>query len=362
MESVLLQSPTQTPPSFKPFHLTLQNGRSFRGLGPSYQSDLKAGEVVFTTGMAGYPETLTDPSYCGQIVTFTYPLIGNYGVPDKKYWESEKIHAKGVIVNELCEHWDHWQGTESLLQWLKKEKVPIITGIDTRAVTKTLRQEGTLLGAIHTEQSPPQSYQDPHNEHLVAQVSIKEKRTYGRGKKVIVALDCGMKENIVRSLINDNVTLHRVPYNYDFTHEPYDGLFISNGPGNPERCIETIPLIQSAFKKGKPIFGICLGTQLLALAAGAKTYKLPFGHRGHNQPCLEIESGRCFITSQNHGYAIKEDTLPDDWKVTFRNLNDQSIEGIAHKTHPFFAVQFHPEACPGPTDTAALFQQFYEML
>ncbi len=347
-----------------PSQLVLKNGERFSGQSPEWDCGTFYGEIVFTTGMTGYPESLTDPSYAGQILCFTYPLIGNYGVPPKKLWESVKIHARGVIVSETCENWNHYQGDQSLVDWLKSQNVPLITRIDTRAVTKILRASGTMLGAITTENKRKFHFEDPNKEHLVSQVSIDQPKSYNDDKKnkVIYAIDCGMKENIARSLVELPVTVHRVPYNYDFTEKPYDGVFISNGPGDPTMCPETVEIVRKAMKKKKPIFGICLGVQILSLAAGAKTYKLPFGHRGHNQPCIEISSKKCYITSQNHGYAVDNTSLPKGWQVTYRNLNDESVAGISHKTHPFFAVQFHPEATPGPTDTHWLFEKFYEML
>ncbi len=344
--------------------LFLENGQTFDGFSPLWDEGTFSGEVVFTTGMTGYPESLTDPSYAGQILCFTYPLIGNYGVPPIEKWESSKIHARGVVVSETCQGWSHHEGTLSFVEWLKAQKVPLLMGVDTRALTKALRTTGTMRGAINSESSNDLSFLDFDPEDLVALVSPKEAKTYNSesGKKIIYALDCGMKENIIRALVGYPITIHRVPYNYDFTDQPFDGVFISNGPGDPLHCKETIAIIRKAMKKNKPIFGICLGIQLLSLAAGAKTYKLPFGHRGHNQPCMELKGQRCYITSQNHGYAVDENSLPEEWEVTFRHLNDGSVAGIAHKTLPYFAVQFHPEATPGPTDTQWLFEKFYALL
>lgn len=350
-------------PKFVPSKVILENGETFSGFSPEWDQGTFHGEVVFTTGMTGYPESLTDPSFAGQLLTFTYPLIGNYGVPDKEYWESSRIHARGVIVSEACHAWSHHRSLFSLAEWLKEQNVPLITGIDTRALTKMLREAGTMLGAITTEEEKKHQFADPNREHLVKQVSIAGTQTYNPGKKkVIYALDCGMKENIARSLAKLPATVHRVPFNYDFTEHDYDGLFISNGPGDPVQCSETIEIIRKAMAKGKPIFGICLGIQLLSLAAGARTYKLPYGHRGHNQPCIAIDTEECVVTSQNHGFAVDENSLPREWKVTYKNLNDGSVAGIRHSQKPFFAVQFHPEATPGPTDTEWLFQTFYDML
>lgn len=333
--------------------LVLKNGCTYSGQAPEWQTEPAFGEVVFTTGMTGYPESLTDPSYTGQILVFTYPLIGNYGVPSPKEWESEKIHAAGVVISEVCQ--DH-----SLLEWLKTQKISALLGVDTRALTKELRSAGTMLGAITLE--PKKVYTFQEMTHPVSRAACKEIRTYNSEKKVVIAIDCGMKENIIRNLSKLPITVKRVPFDYDFTEEHYDGVFISNGPGDPTDCTTTIEILKKVFQKEKPVFGICLGTQLMALASGAKTYKLPFGHRGHNQPCIELASRKCFITSQNHGYAIDEMSLSSEWEVSFKNLNDGSVEGIRHKTKPFFSVQFHPEAAPGPTDTTWLFNQFYQLL
>lgn len=343
-------------------YLTLQSGQLFEGMSPEWVQGHFFGEVVFTTGMTGYFESLTDPSFAGQILVFTYPLMGNYGVPAPELWESEKIHAAGVVVNEACVQWSHSLGKWSLLDWLKEQRIPAIVGIDTRHLTKLLREKGVVLGAITTDPKTVAHFIDPNKAHLVDQVSVKAKAVQGtKGKKVIV-VDCGMKTNILRSLKEFPVELHRVPHHYDYTKEEYDGVFISNGPGDPEVCQETIKHLKKALEKQKPIFGICLGAQLLALAAGAKTYKLRYGHRGHNQPCMDTDTGKCYITSQNHGYAIDHTTLPSEWKVTFKNLNDSTVEGIAHRKLPYFAVQFHPEAAPGPVDTAWLFEKFYATL
>lgn len=347
----------------QPAQLILENGAAFKGYSPSWQEGNYYGEVVFTTGMTGYPESLTDPSYAGQMLAFTYPLIGNYGVPKADRWESAQIHARGVIVSEACQNWSHFEGACSFLEWLRIQKVPLIGNIDTRALTKMLRSSGTMRGAIVREKANFLAFS--HEEHLVAKVSLPQATMYNQRQghsKMIVVVDCGIKENIIRSLSRFPITIKRVPYNYDYTQEPYDGIFLSNGPGDPTHCIATIDILGKAMKKDKPIFGICLGTQLMALAAGGKTYKLQYGHRGQNQPCVDIQTKRCYITSQNHGYAVDENSLPKSWKATFKNLNDGSLEGIAHETKPFFSVQFHPEATPGPTDTLWLFEKFYNML
>lgn len=342
-------------------YLTLENGECFEGVLPDEKTTECSGEVVFTTGMCGYYESLTDPSFTGQILVFTYPLIGNYGVPASEHWESDKIQVSGVVVSSCCEGWSHYRGLHSLMEWLKQAGIPILTDVDTRALTKTLRKAGTLLGAISVKRDA-HSFIDPNKQNLVERVSRKQKEVYGSGKYRVILVDCGIKQSMVRQLQKFPIELVRVPFDYDYTNEPFDGVFYSNGPGDPSVCQASIAIMQKAMKKGKPIYGVCLGNQLMALAAGAKTYKLPFGHRGQNQPCMQLETGKCFITSQNHGFAVDETTLPSGWRVTFRNLNDQSVEGIAHATLPFSAVQFHPEAKPGPTDTNWFFERFYQCL
>lgn len=340
----------------QPANLILENGKIFSGLVPRGQEGQYDGEVVFSTGMTGYDASLTDPSYSGQILVFTYPIIGNYGIPDASTWESEKIHAAGVVICDLCQNWSHGKSQKSFLEWLQEQQVPLITQVDTRALTKLLRETGTVLGAITTNSSVD-SINDPTKI-----VSVQEKIRYGVQGKKVIAVDCGMKTNILRCLQKFPIQIERVPYNYDYANDEFDGVFLSNGPGNPEMYRETIHILRKAMSKQKPIFGICLGAQLMGLAAGAKTYKLSYGHRGHNQPCMDLATQRCYITSQNHGYAVDESSLPDGWLVSFRNLNDGTVEGIRHRTSPFFAVQFHPEAAPGPTDTEWLFQRFYEIL
>ncbi len=338
----------------------LTTGQVFKGV--SDASGFFPGEVVFTTGMCGYYESLTDPSFAGQILVFTYPLIGNYGVPGPEKWESKKIHAAGVVVSESCEEWSHHAGLASLQSWLKEQNVPLIVEVDTRALTKVLRNEGTLLGAITDRPEREEPIVDPNLEHLVKRVAPARKRVEKEGKFRVIAVDCGMKESMMRQLKQFPVEIVRVPYDYDYSEEPFDGVFLSNGPGDPEQCAQTIEILKRAMKREKPIYGVCLGSQLLALASGAKTYKLRFGHRGQNQPCMQLATRKCYITSQNHGFAVEEKSLPEGWAVTFRNLNDGSVEGIEHTTLPFYAVQFHPEASPGPTDTRWFFERFYRCL
>ncbi len=328
-----------------------------------------AGEVVFNTAMTGYPESLTDPSYKGQILVLTYPLIGNYGVPGRvireelsKYFESDDVHITGLAVAGYSNEYSHWNALESLSDWLSEHDVPGICGIDTRALTKHLREQGTMPGKLVQEDPAEIDFYDPAKDNLVEQVSIKQMKVYPGGDLKVLLVDCGVKNNIIRCLLDLGATVIRVPWNYDFTADDYDGLVISNGPGDPQRCIETIGHLKKAISQERPIFGICLGNQLLAMAGGAKTYKLKYGHRGYNQPVLRLGTNRAFITSQNHGYAVDDTTLGHDWEPMFINLNDQTNEGIHHKTKPFFSTQFHPEASGGPTDTRFLFNDFINMV
>lgn len=344
--------------------LVLEDGSEYVGNSFGY-SGSSAGEAVFNTAMNGYPESLTDPSYRGQILVATYPLIGNYGVPDSvsdgnilRYWESGQIHVSGMVVAEYSECYSHWNASKSLSQWLVEHKIPAISGLDTRALTKKIRERGCMLAKIIFDKDV--DWIDPNKEDLVGQVSIKQKTIYGSGKYKIVLVDCGVKNNIIRCLLSRDTTVIRVPYDYDFTNKEYDGLFISNGPGDPKMNVKTIAHLRKAMEMDKPIMGICLGNQLLALAAGADTYKLPYGHRSHNQPVIMKGTDRCFITSQNHGFAIDTKTLPTDWEILFENANDGTCEGIKHKTKPIFAAQFHPEASGGPNDTEFLFDEFLE--
>lgn len=336
--------------------LALEDGSSYEGF--SFASDRSvAGEVVFNTGMVGYPESLTDPSYHGQILTLTYPLIGNYGIPENGF-ESSRIQVTGLIISDYSKAYSHWNAVKSLSDWLKGYNIPALYGIDTRALTKRLRKQGTMLGKIVFNEDL--DFFDPNKTNLVEDVSIKSPIIFEKGKKRIVVIDCGCKNSIIKSLLNRNITVIKVPYDYNFFNEDFDGLLISNGPGDPKMCKQTILNVRKALQKEIPTFGICLGNQILALAAGADTYKLKFGHRSQNQPCINTETEKCFITSQNHGYAVK--TIPKGWEEWFRNANDGTNEGIKHKIKPFFSVQFHPEAMPGPVDTGFLFDEFIEVI
>jgi len=323
-----------------------------------------SGEVVFNTGMVGYPESLTDPSYKGQILTLTYPLIGNYGVPGNekednilKFFESDKIQVQGLIISDYSFEYSHWNAKKSLSEWLKENDIPGIYGIDTRELTKKLRKKGTMLGKIVYGKEKP-ILKDPNKRNLASEISVEKPIIYKKGKRKVVLVDCGTKNNIIRAFLRRNFTVIRVPWNYDFLNEKMDGIIISNGPGNPKKCVETIENVKKAMSKKIPMLGICLGSQILGLAAGADTYKLKYGHRSHNQPCIESGSNRCYITSQNHGYAVDADTLPEDWREWFYNNNDGTNEGIIHVSKPFFGAQFHPEASPGPDDTEFLFDLF----
>jgi carbamoyl-phosphate synthase small subunit len=349
----------------KKIKLVLEDSTVFSGYSFGAEKSV-SGEVVFNTAMTGYPESLTDPSYQGQILALTYPLIGNYGVPGEdreenlhKYYESYALHISGLLVTDYTEEYSHWNARKSLGAWLKEFDIPGITGIDTRQLTKILREKGTMLGKVLMDGEDINFY-DPNEENLVAQVSTHEKKIYGNGKYRILLVDCGVKYNIIRNLIRRNTTVVLVPWDWDLSREEYDGLFISNGPGDPKKCDKTISNLKESFQKNKPVYGICLGNQLMALAAGADSYKLKYGHRSHNQPVIQVGTHKAFITSQNHGYAIDNKTLPDDWEPLFINLNDNTNEGMKHKLKPFFSSQFHPEASSGPTDTEFLFDEFID--
>ena len=377
--------------------LCLSDGTVFRGRSFGYEKPV-AGEVVFNTAMTGYPESLTDPSYAGQLMTLTYPLVGNYGVPPftieanglATFMESEKIHAEAIIVSDYSENYSHWNAVESLADWLKREQVPGITGIDTRELTKVLREHGVMMGRIVFDDAMDNGEwrMDNYGEvNYVDRVSCKDIIVYAGGEsktfpvstpmeelnsqlstfhsqlKKVVLVDCGVKTNILRCLLKRGVEVIRVPWDYDFNGLQFDGLFISNGPGDPDTCDAAVQNIRRAMQNEKlPIFGICMGNQLLSKAGGAKIYKLKYGHRSHNQPVRMVGTNRCFITSQNHGYAVDNNTLGADWEPLFVNMNDGSNEGIRHKSNPWFSAQFHPEDASGPTDTEFLFDEFVKLL
>ena len=351
----------------KTLKLLLEDETEIIGQSFGYDGSV-SGEVVFNTAMVGYTESLTDPSYAGQILVMTYPLIGNYGIPGNQqennipnFHESYKIHAAGLVVSNYVNEYSHWNAKKSLSEWLKEDKIPAITGVDTRVLTKLLREKGTINGKIINDKTNTDWF-NPKDTNIVETVSTQDILEYGKGKYKIILVDCGVKNNIIRNLIKRDTVVKVVPWNYDFTAENYDGLFISNGPGDPINCKATIQNLKTALQQKKPIYGICLGNQLLALAAGARTFKLKYGHRSHNQPVLRVDTNSCYITSQNHGYAIDGNSLPEDWEILFENLNDGTVEGIRHKSLPYFSSQFHPEAAGGPTDTEFLFDEFMGMV
>jgi carbamoyl-phosphate synthase small subunit len=345
-----------------PAVLALEDGTSLNGY--SFGAPMSAaGEVVFSTAMTGYPESLSDPSYQGQILVATYPLIGNYGVPYMvrdnglaENFESDSLQVTGLVISDYSFRYSHWNAEKSLSDWMCEQKVPGIFGVDTRMLTKMIREKGAMLGKIMVDGDP--GFTDPNRENLVARVSVREPAVYGSGKYRILLVDCGTKNNIIRCLLKRNTTVTIIPWDHPFPKGSFDAVLLSNGPGDPKMCSDTIKNTAQAMSGDIPVFGICLGSQIMALAAGADTYKLKYGHRSHNQPVIMAGTTRCFITSQNHGYAIDTRTLPDAWEPWFTNLNDGTCEGIRHKRLPFTAVQFHPEASAGPVDTEFLFDEF----
>ncbi len=350
--------------------LVLGNGCRMEGWSFGYDG-AGSGEVVFSTAMVGYPESLTDPSYEGQILCVSYPLIGNYGIPSEKYdanglcttFESERIHVRGLIISDYSEKYSHWDAVKSLDEWLKEHKIPGIYGIDTRELTKMIRTQGAMLGKIVPQGCGEDfPFYDPNVDNQVARVSCTEVIRYGSSGKKVVLVDCGVKHRILGCLLDRGVQVTRVPWDYDFNTLDYDGLFISNGPGNPALCTAAVEHIRKAYEGDRPIFGICMGNQLMSLAAGAKTFKLKYGHRSHNQPVRLNGTERCFITSQNHGFAVDESSLGAEWEPYFTNMNDGTNEGIRHRSKPFFSAQFHPEASSGPVDTEFLFDEFISRL
>ena len=359
--------------------LVLEDGTFFLGKGFGATKKL-TGEVVFSTSMVGYPEALTDPSYKGQILALTYPLVGNYGVPPHDlnlgvplYFESSRVQTSGLIIHELCENPYHWASTRTLDKWLQDEGIPGICGIDTRRLTKKLRTHGVMLGIINVCEEDEElnlenlideakNIPDPNTTDLVAEVSVKEFIHYRvDGKYTVVLIDCGVKNNIIRNLLRRGINVVRVPYdttaNEILSYNP-DGIFVSNGPGDPKRCGKTIESVRELVEE-VPLMGICLGAQILSLSQGGDTYKLKFGHRSQNQPALDLKTNRCFITTQNHGYAVDVDCFSKTpLECWFINANDKTVEGVQHQSKPVFAVQWHPEASPGPYDTEFLFDKF----
>ncbi len=354
--------------------LVLDDGTVYEGTGRGARRAVR-GEVVFSTGLTGYPETLTDPSYSAQILVLTYPLIGNYGVPDRTitnglldHFESDRIHVAALVVSTLSRHPSHWSAAASLDDWLRAEGIPAMEGVDTRGLTQRLRRQGTMDGRLlYGDEDDAREQDDParDNTSSVASVSVGEVQLFrappkrARGLTVGV-LDCGVKNNTLRLLLDRGADVVRLPWDADprAVSPRLDGLFVSNGPGDPKDVPGSVAAVRAAMDHGLPTFGICLGNQLMALAAGADTYKLPYGHRSQNQPCIDLATGRCYITSQNHGYAVDEQSLPAGWVPSFRNANDGTNEGIRHVSRPFSAVQFHPEAHPGPEDMGGLVDEF----
>ncbi len=363
--------------------LLLEDGTFFVGKG--FGAITKAsGEVVFSTSMVGYPEALTDPSYKGQILTLTYPLVGNYGVPSYDldyglplYFESDHIQVQGLVIHELCHSPYHWASTRTLDKWLNDEGIPGIYGIDTRHLTKKLRAYGVMLGILRVceaEENLPfekllkeaKNIPDPNLTDLVGQVSVKEPVEYKvEGRHSVVLIDCGVKYSIIRNLLKRGISVVRVPSDFSskeiLDYKP-NGVFLSNGPGDPKKCVKTIDCVRELADQ-VPLMGICLGAQILTLAMGGNTYKLKYGHRSQNQPALDLKTNRCYITTQNHGYAIANDSIRDTpLEAWFMNPNDKTVEGVRHKNKPVFAVQWHPEASPGPYDTEFLFDTFAKIL
>lgn len=355
-------------------YLILEKGMVLEGISFGYDRDVE-GEVVFSTGMMGYPESYTDPSFFGQILVATYPLVGNYGIPQMKIenglavnFESEKIQIKGLIVSHYIDNKSHWQAKLTLSEWLISNKIPGLSGIDTRTLTKMLREKGVMKGAIKF--LPPRSssgfsFTDINSQNLVESVSCSKLLKYGNGKVKMLLYDCGVKNNIIREFIKRDAEILRVPWDYDPFNtailKDVDGVIISNGPGDPKMCDKTINITKKIIQARIPLFGICLGNQILALAIGADTYKLKYGHRGQNQPVVDKKTGRLYVTTQNHGFAVDEKSLPEGWHSWFTNLNDNTNEGISHDNLPFITVQFHPESKPGPEDTSWIFDHFLKI-
>ena len=359
--------------------LLLDDGTSFEGTSFGFLSSSPVvGEVVFNTGMVGYTEAMTDPSYAGQLLCFTYPLIGNYGVPDYiadengilKNFESHKIQPGGVIVNQASSLASHYEMKKTIGQWMQSERISGIEGLDTRELTLHLRERGVMLGAIALNLEDARMALEKAEKYSAINfcelVSTRTKETFGRkinGK--IAVIDCGVKLNIVRSLVRRGFEVSVLPYNTNFSdldHE-FDGIVLSNGPGDPKVCKSAVELARSAIDESLPVLGICLGTQIIALSQGADTYKLKYGHRGQNKPCVDLKTGRCLVTSQNHGYTVKEDSLKEtDLAPWFVNADDKTIEGLVHNSKPCISVQFHPEASPGPVDAAYVFDAFHDIV
>jgi len=384
-KSFTIASPPQAPYAHNastkpvPAALQLKSGEVFQGT--SFGAEIPvSGEAVFTTSVVGYPESMTDPSYRGQILVFTQPLIGNYGVPGLfkdqygllKFFESDRIQCEGIVVNDYAIRYSHWTAVESLGEWCSRHGVPAITGVDTRAIVHLLRDQGSTLAKLVIGDDAANKdfskieYNDPNERNLVSEVSTPVPVSYNPyGDIKIGVIDCGVKTNILRSLVSRGASVTVLPWNFDFNKisDQFDGIFISNGPGNPTKALDTVHNLRKALTSyKKPIFGICMGNLLLGMAAGFDVRKLTFGNRAHNVPALNMFNGKCHITSQNHGYALKDDQLPADWLKYYVNVNDGSNEGIIHKSRPIRSVQFHPEAKGGPEDTNFLFDEYIDQI
>lgn len=342
--------------------LLLADGTEFEGAG--FGSPLSSsGEVVFNTGMVGYPECLTDPSYRGQILVFTYPLIGNYGVPAGRpeRLESERVQVAGVVVARLSRFYSHASSDLSLDEWLKDAGIPGVMGVDTRRLTRHLRSHGSMLGKLLVDGADVEQ-DDPNARNLLPEVSVAEPRDLGKGSKRIILVDLGCKRGIETSLLKRGFSVRRVPWNHPFDEEDADAVLLSNGPGDPRHFEEVVERTRRELSSERPLLGICLGHQMVSMATGASVYKLPYGHRGQNQPCYEVGTERCVVTSQNHGFAVDDATIGEGWQPWYRNANDDSCEGIIHESGRKLSVQFHPEARPGPVDTDHVFDRFAELV